>query len=103
MEMDDAEPAMPLESLQRTELLSQLFTLLLDIKTGKSLVRDFESNAGSLRLALSNTRKLLQQVDGITETVEQRQAQIDVLQQNNDAKRRIIQQLLALSENLEEV
>lgn len=98
MEIDEAEPIMPLESLQRTELLSQLFTLLLDVKTGKSLVRDFESNAGSLRLALSNIRKLLQQVDGITETVEQRQAQIEVLQQNNEAKRRIIQQLLSLAE-----
>lgn len=97
MEIDETEPIMPLESLQRTELLSQLFTLLLDVKTGKSLVRDFESNAGSLRLALSNIRKLLQKVDGITETVEQRQAQIEVLQQNNEAKRRIIQQLLSLA------
>ncbi|XYA01911.1 hypothetical protein QA089_004475 [Meyerozyma guilliermondii] len=98
MEIDETEPIMPLESLQRTELLSQLFTLLLDVKTGKSSVRDFESNAGSLRLALSNIRKLLQKVDGITETVEQRQAQIEVLQQNNEAKRRIIQQLSSLAE-----
>lgn len=92
--MDIDDEISPLESLQQTELLSQLFTLLLDIKNGKSLVRDFENNAGSLRLALSNIRKLLLQVNGITETVEERRKRIETLEQNNAAKRLVIQKLL---------
>lgn len=81
MEVDTEEgvavaDAGPLEKLRSVQLLPELFNLLHDLRNGTLLAKDFGSNAGSLRLKLTTFKQCLQEIEGINESIEQRQQHI---------------------------
>ncbi|CAK7892971.1 hypothetical protein CAAN1_08S03510 [[Candida] anglica] len=80
-----------LEKLQRTELLPDLFALLHDLKSGVISARDFDNHAGSIRLKVTQMKQQLQQIEGINRSLEDREAEIRRLEENNRRKREFLQ------------
>lgn len=95
MEIDNGENESegskdPLQNLQSTELLPELFHLLNDLQNGEILAKDFDNNAGSIRLKLTKMRQDLQEVPGINESIEYRESRIQNLKNNNMKKVRFL-------------
>lgn len=65
-----------LEKLRGLEILPDLFNLLIELQSGAILAKDFENNAGSIRLKLSKLKQYLKEVDGINETLQARNNKI---------------------------
>ncbi|KAK6201222.1 RNA polymerase II transcription mediator complex subunit 9-domain-containing protein [Scheffersomyces amazonensis] len=76
----------PIVKLQEIEILPDLFTLLHDLQIGSISAKDFDNNAGSIRLKLSNVRQYLSEIEGINETLKVREAKIDSLKVKNAKK-----------------
>lgn len=76
----------PLQNLQTTELLPDLYNLLNDLQTGHILAKDFDNNAGSIRLKLSKMKQSLQEIPGISESVKFRETRIQNLKLSNEKK-----------------
>ncbi|OBA22069.1 hypothetical protein METBIDRAFT_39289 [Metschnikowia bicuspidata var. bicuspidata NRRL YB-4993] len=77
------DDAAVLEKLAQIELLPDLFALLQRVATGDIKGQDFDNHAGPIRLKLNTIRLHLQEIDGICETVDQRQKKIEVLKDCN--------------------
>lgn len=73
-----------LSSLLRAELLPDLFRLVQRLEKGEIQPKDFENNAGAIRLQLASVRLKLQQIDGICESAEQRREKIQMLTESNE-------------------
>lgn len=82
----DDEDDDPIDKMREMEILPDLFNLLHDLQNGTILAKDFDNNAGSLRLKLTTLRQYLQEVEGINELIKSREAKIESLRVNN-AKR----------------
>ncbi|KAK6461621.1 RNA polymerase II transcription mediator complex subunit 9-domain-containing protein [Scheffersomyces coipomensis] len=76
----------PIVKLQEIEILPDLFTLIHNLKIGNISAKDFDNNAGSIRLKLSNIKQYLSEIDGINETLKARSIKIDNLKFNNGKK-----------------
>ncbi|CUM47164.1 uncharacterized protein AC631_02628 [Debaryomyces fabryi] len=76
----------PLQKLQTTELLPDLYNLLNDLQNGHILAKDFDNNAGSIRLKLSKMKENLQNIPGINESVKARETKIQNLKLSNEKK-----------------
>ena len=76
----------PLQKLQSTELLPDLYNLLNDLQNGHILAKDFDNNAGSIRLKLSKMKQNLQDIPGISESVKFRETRIQNLKLSNEKK-----------------
>lgn len=76
----------PLQKLQSTELLPELYNLLIDLQNGQILAKDFDNNAGSIRLKIAKIRQSLQEISGISESVKFREAKIQSLKNGNEKK-----------------
>ncbi|KAK6454270.1 RNA polymerase II transcription mediator complex subunit 9-domain-containing protein [Scheffersomyces xylosifermentans] len=85
LEADDDEED-PIQKMRVMEILPDLFNLLHDLQNGVISAKDFDNNAGSLRLKLATLRQYLQEVEGINESIKSREAKIESLRHNN-AKR----------------
>lgn len=75
-----------LQKLQTTELLPELYNLLNDLQNGHILAKDFDNNAGSIRLKINKIRQNLQEIIGINESVKFREARIQNLKHSNERK-----------------
>lgn len=93
MEIDikEEEDEDVVSKLRDVEVLPQLFSLLHDLDTGVISVRDFDNNAGSVRLKLNTLKQYLQEVEGINESIEVRKTKIDALKENNLKKEELLQ------------
>mmetsp|Transcript_3997 Transcript_3997/g.4713 ORF Transcript_3997/g.4713 Transcript_3997/m.4713 type:complete len:165 (-) Transcript_3997:292-786(-) len=76
----------PLQKLQTTELLPDLYNLLNDLQNGHILAKYFDNNAGSIRLKLSKMKQNLQDIPGINECVKARETKIQNLKLSNEKK-----------------
>lgn len=92
---DDAEFD-AIEKLKEFEILPTLYNLLHDLQTGHIKAKDFDNNAGSLRLKLSLIRQYLSQIEGISETVKLREVKIDNLKTKNYQKWELLQRIKLL-------
>lgn len=81
----DADPD-PLQKLSDIELLPDLFALIQSLEKGDIQPKDFDNNAGNIRLKAKNVRLYLQEVDGICETVDERESKIGTIRQSNMKK-----------------
>lgn len=79
-------PQNQLENEFRFDLLPTLYNLLLDVDNGVVKLKDFDNNAGSLRLKLQMARTHLQSIKGIGETVEARTEKIEEVREANERK-----------------
>lgn len=86
--MDDHDTIGRLRDL---EILPELFSLLHDLQNGAIVAKDFDNNAGSLRLKLAALKQLLQEVDGISDSGDAQRASIEALAVRNDRKRQFLQ------------
>ena len=77
-------------------MLPTLYNLLHDLQTGHIKAKDFDNNAGSLRLKLSLIRQYLSQIEGISETVKLREVKIDNLKTKNYQKWELLQRIKLL-------
>ncbi|KAM9933121.1 hypothetical protein OXX80_007258 [Metschnikowia pulcherrima] len=75
-----------LKKMAEIEFLPDLFALLQRVENGEIKSQDFDNHAGSIRLKLSTLRSHLQEVDGICETVEEREEKIRTLSDCNDRR-----------------
>ncbi|CAN3375691.1 hypothetical protein DIURU_001251 [Diutina rugosa] len=82
-----------IEKLKEFEVLPTLYSLLHDLQTGHIKAKDFDNNAGSLRLKLSLIRQYLSQIEGISETVKSREVKIDNLKTKNYQKWELLQRI----------
>lgn len=89
----DAPPLIPEEpsidiinKLHSLEILPDIFNLLHDLETGAILAKDFDNNAGSIRLKLATLKQYLQEVEGINESIETRTNKIETLRNGNSKK-----------------
>ena len=103
----EAEPEIdPIEKMRSLEILPDLFNLLYDLNNEEnSLVtpKDFDKYLGSLRLKLSNLKNLMQEVEGINETLTCTLGKIESLKQNNVKKETFLQNFknnVSLNENI---
>ena len=85
-ENDNEEYTDPLQKLQTTELLPDLYNLLNDLQSGQILAKDFDNNAGSIRLKLTKMKQNLQDIPGISESVKFRETRIQNLKLSNEKK-----------------
>ncbi|MCH0629696.1 hypothetical protein JNB11_06950 [Kocuria palustris] len=85
-----------IEKLKEFEVLPTLYNLLHDLQTGHIKAKDFDNNAGSLRLKLSLIRQYLSQIEGISETVKLREVKIDNLKTKNYQKWELLQRIKLL-------
>ena len=85
-----------IEKLKEFEVLPTLYNLLHDLQTGHIKAKDFDNNAGSLRLKLSLIREYLSQIEGISETVKLREVKIDNLKTKNYQKWELLQRIKLL-------
>lgn len=85
-----------IEKLKDFEVLPTLYNLLHDLQTGHIKAKDFDNNAGSLRLKLSLIRQYLSQIEGIGETVKLREVKIDNLKSKNYEKWQLLQRIKQL-------
>lgn len=76
----------PLQKLADIELLPDLFALIQSLEKGDIQPKDFNNNAGTIRLKASNIRQYLQEVDGICETVGERSKKIKTIRDSNQNK-----------------
>ncbi|KAG7191793.1 uncharacterized protein KQ657_002758 [Scheffersomyces spartinae] len=83
----------PLEKLRNIQLLPELFNLLYDLRNGTLLAKDFGSNAGSLRLKLTTFKQCLQEIEGINESIEERQQRIQLLTKSKTKKEQFLMSL----------
>lgn len=84
-----------LEKLRKIELLPDVFALMQSLQQGELQAKDFDNNAGAVRLKASTVRLYLQEVDGICESTEEREKRIAALALSNDKKRRFLAQFRA--------
>lgn len=103
----ETEPEIdPIEKMRSLEILPDLFNLLYDLNNEEnSLVtpKDFDKYLGSLRLKLSNLKNLMQEVEGINETLTCTLGKIESLKQNNVKKETFLQNFknnVSLNENI---
>jgi hypothetical protein len=90
MEVDSDVNDDTIDKLKEFELLPTLYNLLHDVQSGAIKAKDFDNNAGSLRLKLVLVRKYLQQIEGINESVLSRQETINVIKEKNDHKYQLL-------------
>lgn len=76
----------PLQRLHEVELLPDLFALLHSLQKGDIQAKDFDNNAGAIRLKVGSIRDHLFSMEGICETVEDREQQISDLRRCNNEK-----------------
>lgn len=76
----------PLQKLADIELLPDLFALMQSLENGEIQAKDFDNNAGAIRLKVSNIWLYLHEVDGICETVEEREKKIASIRHCNSEK-----------------
>lgn len=84
---DHEEDEGPLTKLEKIELLPELYNLIHSLQNGEILAKDFDNNAGNIRLKLSVIRQTLQDIEGIEELVSEREAKIASLKSLNTRKR----------------
>lgn len=82
----DPEDVSPVLKLCDIELLPDLFVLIQSLEKGDIQPKDFDNNAGTIRLKANNVRQYLQEVDGITETVSEREKRIETIRSANEKK-----------------
>lgn len=82
----DPEEVDPLKKLADIELLPDLFALLQSLEKGDMQPKDFDNNAGTIRLKVNNVRQYLQEVEGISETVSEREKKIKTIEESNEKK-----------------
>ncbi|SGZ49426.1 CIC11C00000005288 [Sungouiella intermedia] len=82
----DSDEVDPLQKLGDIELLPDLFALLQSLEKGDVQPKDFNNNAGTMRLKVNNVRQYLQEVDGICETVNEREKKIKTIEESNEKK-----------------
>lgn len=76
----------PLQKLQDVELLPDLFALIQSLEKGDIQAKDFDNYAGAIRLKVGSIRNYLQSVEGICETVEEREKKIVAIRHCNNEK-----------------
>lgn len=89
-----------IEKLKQFELLPTLYNLLLDVQTGVIKSKDFDNNAGSLRLKLITAKKTLRDINGINESVESRREKIDQIKEKNKNKSDLLMKFNGLVQKL---
>lgn len=82
----EPEEADPLKKLADIELLPDLFALLQGLEKGDMQPKDFNNNAGTIRLKVNNVRQYLQDVEGVCETVSEREKKIKTIEESNEKK-----------------
>lgn len=85
-EGDPVEEIETLQKLKDIELLPDLFTLMQSLEKGDLQPKDFDNNAGNIRLKVNTVRQYLQEIDGICETVAERKSKIQAIRQSNEKK-----------------
>lgn len=83
----------PIEKLKQLDILPTLYNLLHDLDTGQIKAKDFDNNAGSLRLKLGLFRQYLSQIEGIGDTVKLREAKIEQLRAKNRDKWQLLERI----------
>lgn len=83
----------PLVKLSNIELLPELYNLIHSLQKGELQAKDFDNNAGNIRLKLSNIRQILQDIEGIEESDIERKTKIENLKNNNNRKKEFINKL----------
>ncbi|CAX40927.1 conserved hypothetical protein [Candida dubliniensis CD36] len=103
----ETEPEIdPIEKMRSLEILPDLFNLLYDLNNEENssvTPKDFDKYLGSLRLKLSNLKNLMQEVEGINETLTCTLGKIESLKQNNVKKETFLQNFknnVSLNENI---
>lgn len=74
------------EKASEIELLPDLFILLQQLESGELQSKDFENHSGPIRVKLGKLKQYLLSVDGICESVPDRQAKIQSIQESNERK-----------------
>lgn len=74
------------------ELLRDVFSLVQDVEKGTLARKDFDNTAGGLRLKLADSKRRLQEIEGVIETLEDREERIKVIQQSNSDKLKFLAQ-----------
>lgn len=82
----NTEDVDPIQKLSDIELLPDLFALIQSLEKGDIQPKDFNNNAGTIRLKANNIRQYLQEVDGICESVNERQEKIKTIRESNEKK-----------------
>lgn len=82
-----AEPdSQILDKLRDIELLPDLFTLIQSLEKGELQPKDFDNNAGNIRLKVNTVRQYLLEIEGICESVAERESKIQTIRQCNGRK-----------------
>lgn len=93
MEVDEGTTEVDLISkIRQQEVIPELFSILHALRTQKLLVKDFDNKLGSIRLKLNNIKQYLRQIDGITESIEERQQKIKLLIDANEINAKFLQE-----------
>lgn len=85
----------PLAKLAQIELVPEVYGLLQGLQQGLLQAKDFDNHAGNVRLKLALVRQLLEQIEGISESVDARETRIEALEKNNARKREVLADLRA--------
>ena len=79
-----------LRILAETSLLPDVFILLLQLRDEEILAKDFDNNAGSIRLKLARMREALRDTEGLGESLSLREERIQKQKDINQRKTSVI-------------
>lgn len=75
---------------RKIELLPDLFVLLQQLESGEIQAKDFENNSGTIRVKINKLRQHLMQVEGICESVSEREEKIESIRLENERKEKFL-------------
>ena len=90
VDKDELREDSPLQKIRRTELLPELFGLLLDIDQGKMQAKDFDNNLGTVRLKIVTLILRLQDIEGICDSIKDQELRIQSLTESKRTKTELI-------------
>lgn len=90
---DRAMDFSPLQKIRSTELLPELFGLLLDIEQGLMQAKDFDNNLGTTRLKVVTLLERLQDLDDICDSIRDQKIRILRLKESKRAKKELVCEL----------
>ncbi|CCE83309.1 Piso0_003884 [Millerozyma farinosa CBS 7064] len=87
MDVDESDSAAStleyIRQLKEVDLIPELFNLLYDLQEGNVIPKDFDNNAGSIRVKLNHMRQVTRGIKGVDESIPYRQNQINSLEASN--------------------
>lgn len=76
--------------IRSTELLPELFGLLLDIEQGQMQAKDFDNNLGTTRLKIETLILRLKDLEGICDSIRDQKTRVLSLLESKKAKKELL-------------